>query len=149
MVVPVAQIAASGPHPVTSGSSSSNFGATGFISLSCLVSGFRVGAMTCVTAGCASACANAFRPFNPVAPRIRTFMPNTSLSCELSQMIIHVNLQELAPLFWRHLAEHRMRLPVIGSPRVPGGLQDFQQLCLFVRELESLRMRDFEARRKA
>jgi len=61
----------------------SNFGATGFISLSCFVSGSRVGAMTCVTAGCARAYANAFRPTNPVAPRIRTFMPDTTLSCDL------------------------------------------------------------------
>src|SRR5580700_9230082 len=118
------------------------------VALSRVASGFRVGAMTCVTDGRARACANAFRPTNPVAPRMRTFMPNTPLSCELSQVIIHVNLPELAPLFWRHLAEHRMRLPGIGSSRVPVSLQDFQQLCLFVRELKPLRMRDFEAGRQ-
>jgi hypothetical protein len=73
-------------------------------------------------------------------------MPNTTLSCELPQVTIHVNLEELAPLSWCHLAQHRMRLPGIGSSRVPVSLQDFQQLCLFVRELKSLRMRDFEAR---
>ena len=87
------------PHPVTSSSSSSNFGATGFISLSCFVSGFRVVAMTCVTAGCARTFANAFRPTNPVAPRIRTFIANTQLSCKLSQVIIQVNLQELTHSF--------------------------------------------------
>jgi len=48
-------------------------------------------------------------------------MPNTRLSCELFQVIIHVNLQELTPLLGRHLAEHRMRLPGIGSSRIPGG----------------------------
>jgi hypothetical protein len=82
---------------------SSNFGATGFISLSCFGTGFRVGATTCATAGSARARANTFQPTNPVAPRIRTFSPNNPLSRELSQMIIHVNLQELAPLSWRHL----------------------------------------------
>jgi hypothetical protein len=46
IVVPVAQIAASAPHLPTSGSSNSNFGATGFISLSCFGRGFLVGAMT-------------------------------------------------------------------------------------------------------
>src|SRR5580704_11955236 len=88
-------------------------------------------------------------PSNPVALRIRTFVPNTPLSCELSEVVIDVNLQELAPLFWRHLAEHRVRLPGSGGSCVPIRLQDFQQLCLFLREVESLRMRDFEGRWKA
>jgi hypothetical protein len=65
---------------------------------------------------------NALRPTNPVAPRIKTFLPNTTLSCELSQVVVHMNLQELAPLYWRHLAEHRMWLPGIGVCRVPGSL---------------------------
>jgi hypothetical protein len=56
--------------------------------------------------------------------RVSTFVPNTPLGCKLSQVIIHMNLQELAPLFWRHLAEHRMRLPGIGGSRVPVRLQD-------------------------
>jgi hypothetical protein len=60
-----------------------------------------------------------------------------------------VNLQEFAPLFCSHVAEHGVGLPGIGGSGVPGCLQDFQQLCLFLRELESLRMRDFEVRRKA
>jgi hypothetical protein len=55
--------------------------------------------MTCVTAGCARTFANAFRPTNPVAPRIRTFIANTQLSCKLSQVIIQVNLQELTHSF--------------------------------------------------
>jgi len=46
-------------------------------------------------------------------------VPNTTLSCELSQVIIHVNLQELAPLFWRHVAEHNLRLPGMGSSHLP------------------------------
>src|SRR5580658_10554825 len=87
-------------------------------------------------------------PTDPVAPRIRTFVPNMPLSCELPEVVIHVNLQEVAPLFWRHLAEHRVRLPGVGSSRVPVRLQDFQQLGLFVRELKSLRMGDFEGRWK-
>jgi hypothetical protein len=37
----------------------------------------------------------------------------------------HVNLQQLAPLLWRQLAEHRMRLPGIGGSQVPIRLQDF------------------------
>jgi hypothetical protein len=49
-------------------------------------------------------------------------MLDATLSCELSQVIIHVNLQELAPLFWRHLAEHGMQLPGIGGSRVPVSL---------------------------
>ena len=57
-----------------------------------------------------------------------------------------MNLRELAPLFDRHLAEHRMWLPGIGGSRVPTCVQDFQQLSLFVLEVKSLRMRDFEAR---
>src|SRR5687768_16455056 len=42
-----------------------------------------------------------------------------------------------------------MRFPCLVSSRVPGGLHNVQQLCLFVRELESLRMREFEALRQA
>src|SRR5687768_1377203 len=42
-----------------------------------------------------------------------------------------------------------MRFPCLVSSRVPRGLHNVQQLCLFVRELESLRMRDFEALRQA
>ena len=37
----------------------------------------------------------------------------------------HVNLQQLAPLLWRQLAEHRMRLPGIGGSQVPIRLEDF------------------------
>src|SRR5918994_4803208 len=42
-----------------------------------------------------------------------------------------------------------MRFPCLVSSRVPRGLYDCQQLCLFVGELKSLRMRDLEARREA
>jgi hypothetical protein len=63
-------------------------------------------------------------------------------------MVVHVNLQELAPLFCCHLAEHWVGLPGIGGSCVPGCIEDFQQLGFFVREVESLRMRDFKARWK-
>lgn len=72
----------------------------------------------------------------------------TGSSCELPEVIVHVNLQELAPLFWRHLAEQGVRFPGSGRSCVRVRLQDFQQLGLFIREVESLRMRDFEARWK-
>jgi hypothetical protein len=75
-------------------------------------------------------------------------MPNTPLSSELSQVIIHVNLQEFAPLLWRHLAALGMGLPGIGSSGLAVSLKDFQQLCPFVLEVKSLRMRDFITRWK-
>ena len=118
IVVPVAQIAASGLHLATSDSSSSRSVATGFVSLSCFVSGFRVGAITCVIAGCARAWANAFPPTSPVAPRIRTFMPNTPLSCEPSQVIPGPNLavdQHHGFHFWRSPSSNKFR-PARGPP---------------------------------
>jgi hypothetical protein len=41
------------------------------------------------------------------------------LSCKLPQVIIQVNLQELAPLRWGHFVEHWMRLPGVVSSRIP------------------------------
>jgi hypothetical protein len=74
-----------GVYIATAGEFADHVTVAGFLSLSCFASGFRVGAMTCVIARCARACANAFRPTNPVVPRIRTFIANTPpLSCELS-----------------------------------------------------------------
>jgi hypothetical protein len=43
----------------------------------------------------------------------------TLSSCKLSEMIVHVNLQELSPLLCCHLAEYRVWLPGIGRSRVP------------------------------
>jgi hypothetical protein len=65
--------------------------------------------------------------------------------CELPQVIIQVHLQELAPFPERHLPEEWMRFPGRVSSRVPRGRDDLQQLRLFVCELKSLRMWDFEA----
>src|SRR5271154_3127285 len=74
MVVPIAQITASAFHVATSGTSSSNCSATGFVSLLRDWRGFLVGATTSVTEGCAKVCSNALRPTKPDAPRISTFI---------------------------------------------------------------------------
>jgi hypothetical protein len=42
-----------------------------------------------------------------------------------------------------------MWLPRIGGSRFPGRVQNFQQLCLFVRELKSLQMRAVASALKA
>ena len=49
----------------------------------------------------------------------RTDVPGPVSRCELSEVIIQVDLQKLAPLGGRHLAEKRMRFPGLVSSRVP------------------------------
>lgn len=54
-----------------------------------------------------------------------------SLRPELSQVIIDVDLKELAPLLDCHRAEHLVRSPICSRSCMPTGIKDFQQLLLF------------------
>src|SRR4029077_15766974 len=73
----------------------------------------------------------------------------SSLRCELPQVIIDVDLQELAPLRDCHRAEHGVWSPTVSGSCMPSGIENFQELLFFDVKVKLCGVRNLEAFRQS